>query len=83
MCRPLTHLSLHMQLAADGAHPSASASEKSSGKLQLTHSNTRLFPLALKQSAAEHHRWSQRGQAELKGWMAPRAIHYLKAEYLR
>ena len=36
----LTHLLLHMQFAADGACPSASAIEKSSGQLQLTHSNT-------------------------------------------
>ena len=50
-----------------GAHPSARASEKSSGRLQLTCSNTLCkndsSSIVLKQSAAEHHRRSLRGQA--------------------
>ena len=71
----LTHLSLHVQLATDGARPchvSASASKKSSGKLQFTRSDTlcKNDSFVLKQSAAEHHRRSLREQTELKGWMA-------------
>ena len=80
----LTHLSLYVQLAADSARPrhgSASASEEfwkaATYALKMT------LPLVLKQSATEHHRRSLYGQAELKGWMVSRAIHYLKAEYLR
>ena len=56
-------------------HPSDSASEEF-WKAANLHAQTRFvkmtLPLVLKQlAAAEHHRRSQRGQAELKGRMAP------------
>ena len=77
----LTHLLLRVNLLLTARVPvvAALAPVKSS---ELTHSNMLLF-LVLKQSAAEHHGGSLCGQAELKGWMALRAIHNPKAEYLR